>query len=353
VNKARGGNKVPKHLKIGATWAGLSVLEVVRTAFPEATARDVFRKARSGEIRKDGNRCHPLATLEEGDVVTVLRYRAPSPVRARPSREDAPVSTAAGPFHIVREDESLLVVSKPPGCASHPALKHSGDTLIERVHAYLKIRPQDPFQPAQPALANRLDIETSGIVLVAKTRAAQRRLGRHLQKGLVRKYYLALVGDWPEPREGEIRIPLVKRADSRDRARLPSGHPKLKGKLQEAVTRYRTVRRIDQPLRSSLLAVELVTGRTHQIRRHLSRLGHPLAGDGRYGDSEFNDDLRSVAELTRTFLHAHRVVIDHPASGEPLDLRAPLPADLAACLQALGASPNPFVDGKDEEENDG
>jgi 23S rRNA pseudouridine955/2504/2580 synthase len=133
-----------------------------------------------------------------------------------------------------------------------------------------------------------------------------------------------------------IRIPLVRRPDSRDRARLPPHHPKLRGTLQEAVTRYQTDLRFEQPLRSSLLAVELVTGRTHQIRRHFAHVGHPLAGDERYGDPDFNEDLRSVTGLQRMFLHAHRVVIAHPATGESLDLRAPLPGDLAACLTALG-----------------
>jgi 23S rRNA pseudouridine955/2504/2580 synthase len=332
-------SQVAKHIKIEESWAGLSAFEAVRRAFPEISARDVFRMARVGELQKNRENCHPLSPLGVGDVVTVLLSRPPRPTRTAPSRQNEPIETAAGPFQIVREDPYLLVVSKPAGCASHPALKHAGDTLIERVHAYLGVRPDDPFRPG---LANRLDIETSGIVLVAKTRVARRRLGRHMQKGLVRKFYLTLVGGWPEPAAGEIRTPLVRRPDSRDRARLPLDHPKLHGRLQDATTRYQTVQRFAHPLRSSLLALELMTGRTHQIRRHLTEFGHPVAWDRRYGDVQFNEDLRSAGLLRRMFLHAHRVLIAHPVSDQPLDLRAPLPEDLSACLRALGASPLPF-----------
>ncbi len=326
---------VTRHLRVGPEWAGRTVFDAVRTAFPEVGPRDVFRKARRGEIRRNRGACRPTDRLQEGDLVSVVLLRAARPARAEPTRRDEPVATAAGPFWVVREDPYLLVVSKPAGCASHPALGHAGDTLIERVRAYLGVGPDDPFQPA---LANRLDLETSGIVLVAKTRGARRRLGRSLQRGRVHKAYLALVCGWPEPGAGEIRIPLVRRPDSRDRDRLPPGHPRLRGVTQSAHTRYRTLARLEHPFRAALLEVELVTGRTHQIRRHLTAVGHPLAADRRYGDPGFNRDMARVCGLGRMFLHAHRVRLEHPFTGEPLALEAPLPGDLGACLRALGGS---------------
>lgn len=325
---------VSKHLRIEASWAGLTVLEAVRRAFPEVSAREVFRKARGTELRRGEGPCHPLDRLAEGDLVTVTLHRPATPQPREVLRAGEEVHTPAGPFWIVREDEDLLAVSKPPGCASHPALGHSRDTLLDRVRAYLGVTAGDPFQPA---LANRLDLDTTGVVLVAKTRNAQRRLGRHLQRGLLDKRYLALVGDWVADDQGEVREPLVKRADSRDRVRLPPGDPRLHGKLQDALTRYRVLERLEGVLRVSLLEVELVTGRTHQIRRHLTRAGHPLAGDPRYGDPELNRELRHLGGLARIFLHAHRVTLLHPGSGEPLELTAPLPPDLTSCLAALGS----------------
>lgn len=324
---------VPKHVKIGPAWGGLTVFGVVRQAFPDLAPREVFRMARGRELLRNELPCHPLESLVEGDVVTVLLHEPKSVTEKAADRVDETVDTPAGPFQIVREDEDLLVADKPSGCASHPAHKHAGDTLIERIRHHLGVKPGDVFQPA---LANRLDIETSGIVLVGKNRTAQRRLGRHLQKGLPRKYYLVLVDGWPEPREGEIAMPLVKHPDSRDRSRYAPDHHRRQPKLQSARTRYSTLARMEQPFRATLLQIELLTGRTHQIRRHLVLQGHPVAGDRRYGDRAFNEDLAAIAGLRRLFLHAHRVVMSHPVTGQPLDLRAPLPPELGSCLRALG-----------------
>jgi 23S rRNA pseudouridine955/2504/2580 synthase len=268
--------------------------------------------------------------------LTVVLFRPARPAAAAVLRADTAVDTPAGPFWIVREDADLLVASKPAGCASHPAHRHSGDTLIDRVRAYLGVKPGDSFQPA---LANRLDIETSGIVLIGKSPRAQSRLGRGLQKGLLDKFYLTLVGGWPEP-EGEIRLPLERHPDSRDLARHRMTGAALPAvKVQEAATRFRVLERLGPPLACSLLEVELLTGRTHQIRRHLTHLGHPLAADRRYGDPSFNADVAAVAGLHRLFLHAARVRLPHPVTGEPLDLRAPLPEDLCSALSALGGRP--------------
>lgn len=333
---------VPRHLRVEPAWAGLTVLEAVRRAFPEVSPREVFRKARHREILRSERPCHPLDRLAAGDLLTVILFVPPRPAHRPVLRADAAVDTPAGPFWIVREDEELLVVSKPSGCASHPAHRHSGDTVIDRIRAYLGVASSAAFQPA---LANRLDIDTSGIVLIGKTARAQSRLGRTLQRGLVDKRYLALVGGWLGPDEGEVRVPLERHPDSRDLARHRTTGAALPAvKIQAAATRFRVLRRLGPPLQCSLLEVELLTGRTHQIRRHLTHVGHPLAADRRYGDPAFNADIAAVAELHRLFLHAARVRLPHPTTGEPLDLRAPLPEDLTAALRSLGAEPPEDVD---------
>lgn len=318
---------------MGPAWGGLTAFEVVRRAFPEVSPREVFRKARLGEILRNGLACRPLDALCGGDRLSVVLPRPPRPAHPAPLRRGEAVGTPAGPFWVVWEDSDLLVVGKPPGCASHPALGTQGDTLLERVRAYLGTGRDDPFQPA---LANRLDIETSGVVLIGKSRTAQRSLGRNLQRGRVRKFYVTLAAEWVPSEGGEIRRPLVRRPDSRDMARFPPGHARTRPVLQAAATRYRVLERLPQPLRSTLLEVELLTGRTHQIRRHLALLGHPVAGDRRYGDPTLNADLASVGGLPRMFLHAHRVELPHPATGRLCEFLAPLPEDLAACVRALG-----------------
>jgi RluA family pseudouridine synthase len=330
---------VVRHLRIQGAWAGQTAFAAVRRAFPEVEPREVFRKARRGEVLCNGGSCDPLGRVAEGDVLTVVLLRPPRHAPAVPLLQDAWVETAAGPFRVVWEDADFLAAGKPPGCASHPGLKRSGDTLLDRVRAYWGIAPADPFQPA---LANRLDIGTSGVVLVGRTRPAQRRLGRAFQKGLVGKSYLALVRGCPAPPEGELRQPLPRYPDSRDRNRLPQDHPRLRPALQAAVTRYRTRAQTHAPPAAALLEVDLVTGRTHQIRRHLAGAGHGVAGDPQYGDAEFDRALREAAGLDRMFLHAWRVRLPHPRTGEPLELTAPLPEDLERCLARLGlAAPAP------------
>ncbi|MEW6489540.1 MAG: RluA family pseudouridine synthase [Thermodesulfobacteriota bacterium] len=324
---------VARHLRIGSAWAGQTAFAAVRRAFPEVGPREVLRKARRGELLRNERRCDPLGRVAEGDVLTVVLLRPPRHPPATPLLRDARVETAAGPFRVVWEDADFLAASKPPGCASHPGLKRSGDTLLDRVRAYWGVTPADPFQPA---LANRLDIGTSGVVLVGRTRSAQRRLGRAFQKGLVGKSYLALVRGCPDPPEAELRQPLARYPDSRDRNRLPPDHPKLRETLQTAVTRYRLREQTQFPPRAALLEVDLVTGRTHQIRRHLAGAGHGVAGDLRYGDPDFDRALLEAAGLDRMFLHAWRVRLPHPRTGEPLELAAPLPEDLERCLAHLG-----------------
>lgn len=332
---------VARHLRIGSAWAGQTAFAAVRRAFPEVGPREVFRKARRGEVLRNEQPCDPLGRVAEGDVLTVVLLRPPRHAPAVPQLRDAWVETAAGPFWVVWEDADLLAAGKPPGCASHPGLKRSGDTLLDRVRAYWGVTPPDPFQPA---LANRLDIGTSGVVLVGRTRAAQRRLGRAFQKGRVHKSYLVLVRGWPEPPEAELTRPLARYPDSRDRNRLPPDHPEFRETLQAAVTRYRTRERTHAPPPAALLEVDLVTGRTHQIRRHLAGAGHGVAGDPRYGDADFDRALMQAAGLDRMFLHAWRVRLPHPRTGEPLELTAPLPEDLERCLARLGLAAPPAGD---------
>jgi 23S rRNA pseudouridine955/2504/2580 synthase len=274
----------------------------------------VYRLIRSGQVRVNSGRVTPRYRLRAGD-----RVRVP-PVAERPS---APTPADGGGFEwleqrVVFEDARLLVLDKPAGLAVHGG---SGVSLgcIEALRA---LRPQLP----ELELAHRLDRATSGCLLIAKRRSALRLLHALLREGRVAKRYLALVqGRWPAGVQ-EIEAPLVtRRPASEARVKVHPGGKPAKSTFRMLETYGKT---------ASLLEVAIATGRTHQIRVHAAHMGHPVAGDDRYGDPEFNARLVRQG-LRRMFLHAHSVQFVWPDTGEELAVSVPLPPELAAFLTAL------------------
>jgi len=240
------------------------------------------------------------------------------PLRMAPPAPRAPAQMPA----ILYEDEHLLVLDKPSGIAAHGG---SGVAfgVIERVRA---ARPNQPFLE----LGHRLDRETSGVLLLAKSRRCLLALHEQLRAGQVEKRYLALVvGDWVNERQ-HVRLALAKRT-------LAGGERRVfvdPGEGAAAHTVFELRARLDG---FSLLEAQLKTGRTHQIRVHLAHLGFPILGDDKYGDFEMN---RRAAKgelgprLGRMFLHATLVRLAHPVSGAPLAIESPLPSDCAQWLRA-------------------
>ncbi len=224
-------------------------------------------------------------------------------------------------------------MSKPSGLAAHPGTGITGATLVEEARAYLGTPATLPSTEFKPSPAHRLDRETSGVVLVAKTRKCMVGLGAIFTSGAgVRKSYLALAkGKLPRV-EGTVDLPLSEHeqtARSRDARGV---------KFQEAVTHYRVLSSIKE---ASLLQLRIETGRTHQIRRHLQAIGHPVAGDARYGDFPWNRQARVRWGLRRMFLHAWKLKLPHPITGKPLELVAPVPQDLLDVLGAVNLAPPP------------
>jgi len=268
----------------------------------------VYRVLRTGQVRVNSARVKPDYRLRPGD-----RVRVP-PVRLGQS-ETRP---AARPreLPVVLEDEALLVVDKPSGIAVHGG---SGVSFgaIESLRA---ARPQAKFLE----LAHRIDRDTSGLLMIAKRRSALVELHRMLREGEVEKVYLAVAkGRW---RGGarELRESLHKFVAAGGERRV-SVHQDGR----EAVTQ---VHPLAGSAAYSLLELHLLTGRTHQIRVHLAHAGHPILGDGKYGDFELNRALAKEG-VKRLFLHAKRLVFRHPRSGERLRLEAPLPADMQKFVQ--------------------
>jgi 23S rRNA pseudouridine955/2504/2580 synthase len=268
----------------------------------------VYRVLRSGEVRVNSGRVKPEYRLQPGD-----RVRVP-PIRV--SQAKKPVARAVE-FPVVHEDAALLVVDKPAGIAVHGGSGVSFG-VIESLRAS---RPQAKVLE----LAHRLDRDTSGLLIVAKKRSALVELHRMLREGEIEKLYLAVAkGHW-EGRSRELRESLHKYVDSKGERRVAVHQNGM-----AAVTR---VTRIQANESFSFLEVTLLTGRTHQIRVHLAHAGHPVLGDDKYGDFDLNRRL-DKAGVRRLFLHASRLALGHPLTGEKLELRSPLPADMKAFVDA-------------------
>lgn len=215
-------------------------------------------------------------------------------------------------FGVVYEDEHLLVVDKPAGVVVHPARGHWTGTLAQALAAW----GAAGGEADRPGIVHRLDRDTSGLLVVARSEAVHRALKEAIQRRDVTREYLALVEGRPTARTGTIDAPLGR--DRRVRTRMSSDTDVPR----DAVTHFEIAEALPA---ATLLRIRLETGRTHQIRAHLQAIGHPVLGDPDYGAGP-------ALGLERQFLHAARLAFDHPVGGERVDVASPLPDDLGAAL---------------------
>jgi 23S rRNA pseudouridine955/2504/2580 synthase len=270
----------------------------------------IYRILRSGEVRVNKGRVQAEYRLKPGDRVRVPPMRTAE----RPAQAAVP----AREFEIAFEDEALIVVDKPFGTAVHGGSGVSFG-VIEQLR---RARPLAKFLE----LAHRLDRETSGLLVVAKKRLALTKLHDMFRDGGINKRYLALVkGRWRNELQ-HVKLPLHKYLTAEGERRVSVD---AEGKAAHSI-----VRLIARWENFSLVEVELRTGRTHQIRVHLSHLGFPISGDDKYGDFPLNKDLQK-AGLRRMFLHAARLSLPHPLSGAPVVLESPLPVELRSFTDTL------------------
>ena len=304
-------------LTVGEESAGQRIDNFLVRILKGVPKSHVYRIVRSGEVRVNKGRVGADARLAQGDVVRI------PPVR-RAATDARPAVPRGGPtLQVLFEDDALVALDKPPGLAVHggSGVSHG---LIERLRA---ARPDAKFLE----LVHRLDRETSGILLVAKKRAALVALHAQLREGGVDKRYFVLArGRWRDEKR-VVRLPLRKLA-------APGGERRVRVEAEgaEALTVFRlrsTWPHCDPPL--ALLEAELKTGRTHQIRVHLAHLGFPIAGDDKYGDFAWNRALAKEG-LRRMFLHASALTFVHPLSNARIALRSSLPQDLAKYVERLG-----------------
>ena len=246
------------------------------------------------------------------------------------------------PSTVVYEDDALIVIDKPAGLVVHPGAGHAKGTLVNALIAHCGQSLSGIGGVARPGIVHRLDKDTSGLLVVAKTDRAHRALAKqfadHGRTGQLERGYLALVWGAPSRPHGTIDAPVGRHPASRTKMAV------LRGKGREAVTHWRVVEtfgRGKEPV-ASLIECTLETGRTHQVRVHLAHIGHPLIGDPLYGQG-FKSKLRTLPEplpgklaaLSRQALHAEHLAFVHPTNGTLLKFNSPLPAELAEIVAAF------------------
>jgi 23S rRNA pseudouridine1911/1915/1917 synthase len=307
------------------------------TQIPDISRARVQQLLREEKALLNGSTAKPSLKLRGGEQVTILGDPQPPPLRAIP--EDIPLD-------IVYADDDLAVVNKPAGMMVHIG---AGATEDERNRGTLVNALLHRFRmlsavggEMRPGIVHRLDKETSGLIIVAKNDVAHRKLAQQFSKREIKKRYVTLVHGWPARDRGTINTPI-----SRDVVRRTRMTTRGSGG-RSAITHYEVRERIDSPYgKFALLNVRIETGRTHQIRVHLSSVGHPVVGDALYGAPKelkpssvkgartLSKALPSLITLDRNFLHAAAIEFKQPRSGDALKLEQPLPAELTDFLEKL------------------
>ena len=287
-------------------------LDVVLAAHDDLSRAAAQRLIASGAVRLDGRLVTKHQVVRRGELVA---YEMPAPVVSNVQAEPVP-------YRIVYEDEVLLVVDKPAGVVVHPAPGHEHGTLV---HGLLDHGIAGGHE-SRPGIVHRLDKDTSGLLIVARSISAHRRLVAAMTRRDIQRRYVALVDGALPHDEGVIDVPIGRHVRDRKRISVHSVNPR------PAVTHFSVCERLPG---HTCLDVRLETGRTHQIRVHFAALGYPISGDVVYGPRT------RPAGLERQFLHAARLAFSHPVTGDEMCFEAPLPPDLATYLENLRAAARP------------
>jgi len=324
-------------IKIAAAEQGLRLDRVLASRIPTLSRSRLKALILNGQVTVAARTIRdPAVAVKSGDIVSVT---LPEPEPAEPAGE-------AIPLDIVYEDDDLIVIDKPPGLVVHPAAGHASGTLVNALIAHCGASLYGIGGVKRPGIVHRLDKDTSGLMVVAKTDAAHRALSAQFAdktEGPLERGYLALVWGAPNRPKGTIDAPLDRHPQSRDKRAVREGG-------RDAVTHWQVLERFagpdGKPI-ASLLECRLETGRTHQIRVHLAHIGHPILGDATYSTgfktkaSRLGPKARAALEgLGRQALHAYLLAIEHPITGKTLQFQSELPGDLRRLRDALAAESN-------------
>lgn len=291
--------------KVTAQYKQVPLLDYLATRFKYMTREEWRERIENGRITHNGNACQPDTLVTQGDLIA---YDMPD---TSPPRQD---------YTVLYEDEHLLGVSKPPHLLVHASGPFIQENLIYQIRTWHK----PPLPNAH--LINRLDRETSGVILLAKDKETLKLMSQQFAETAVTKTYLALVHGQPNPSSGIISHSLIKLPKDDGPPRFaPSTAPEAK----TAVTQYETLKPVGNGY--ALLRLAPKTGRTHQLRVHLDALGHPIVGDKVYGGENGR-----LPHITRHYLHCHSNQFAHPHTHQPISVTAPIPDDMQTFLADFG-----------------
>jgi 23S rRNA pseudouridine1911/1915/1917 synthase len=303
--------------------SGRRLDRVVAKHCPELSRTRVQQLIEEGLVLLNGKPAKDSHKVHAGDVIGVVPRQRP-PLQAE---------AETIPLDVLYEDEDVIAINKPAGMTVHAGAGNSYGTVVNALLG----RGQELSQtedPLRPGIVHRLDKETSGILLVAKNDSAHARLSEAFRLRAIRKTYLALVQGQMEEERGRIELAIAR--DPNRRTRMTAKRATLLPNSRPARTDWRVLCPVDS---TSLLEIQLHTGRTHQIRVHFSALHHPVVGDTLYGAAgELHVGRTTLPSLGRNFLHAAKIGFTQPRTGKPIELTAPLPTELRDYLAKLAAA---------------
>jgi 23S rRNA pseudouridine955/2504/2580 synthase len=319
-------------IRVTAQDDGLRIDRWFKLYFPDVGFGFLQKLLRSGQVRVEGKRIEQNFRLETGQEV-----RVPHTARGKSKAFDPPAATSTGASDraliegmMLYEDEHLFVLNKPFGLAvqgGSGTLRHVDGMLAGMIDRFCD----------RPRLVHRLDRDTTGVLVLAKHRQAAAKLGKIFQTRSAAKTYWALVRGVPSPAQGKVEVALVKGENKHGDDRVRRARPGEQDEAMHATTYYSVIERLAH--KASWVSLKPVTGRQHQLRAHMDILGNPIIGDPKYmrGEHGLMDAIPNQLHL-----HARRIMLPHPMTGEKLDVSAPLPAHMLKTWQMLGLDPNRF-----------
>jgi len=323
---------VLRRFQVGAPSSGTRLDLFLVAACSDLSRSRIQKLIAEGAARVGGEPAKRSHVVRPGEEITV---EVPEPRESVLEAEDIPLS-------ILYEDEDLIAIDKPPGLVVHPAPGHASGTLVNALLHHVRDLAGIGGE-RRPGIVHRLDRDTSGVLLVAKTDRAHQLLSRQIRQRTMKKEYLALVAGIPKVRKGEVSLSVGR--DPRDRKKMKAFRPTADD-LPPGIRTARTLYEIEREwfaLGITLLRCRLVTGRTHQIRVHLSASNLPIVGDPVYGRPAYPrvkaaNLKKRLAEFPRQALHAERVAFRHPVTQDLIEVVAPIPTDLASLFADIEAA---------------
>jgi 23S rRNA pseudouridine1911/1915/1917 synthase len=294
---------------VEADFAGLRLDQAVNQKYSEISRTLAHEMIKAGEILLNGSATKPGQKLKGGESVKLT---------LRCEEESTAITATPLDFKILYEDRYLVVIDKPAGLVVHPGAGKEKATVVSGLLGHTKLSPIGA--PTRPGVVHRLDKDTSGIMVLAKTREAHRRLAEAFSGRELEKEYMAIIQGHIVNRKGRIEVAIERDKIHRKRMKATSAD---KGRM--AISLFEVVEYLES---ATLIKVRILTGRTHQIRVHMAFTGHPLLGDTTYGGKKWQN-------RTRHFLHSSRLAFKHPITGARIDLQAPLPEYFTSAISEL------------------